>query len=805
MNLFLYQGNNYYNRKIIHANSNDEYITRGFRQIASVNSVAFIVNDGITTSQVINYDHNELGFGDYVIVYDDYNTIVSRWWVVKNTVVRNGQVMMQLLRDVISDWYDDIISAPSYIKKGAINSPNDPAIYNNEAMSFNQIKTWEKPIKDKTGTGWYVGYLAKNKPEDKPISITVPGTPVNKYDVYETESDYYYSRFKGNNAFKGDITDITHTLHLYDSSRYENIWVGWDDEGKPKTPPAEIGIFNWRAYETGALFRRNHPSGSRGLKANASDARFNDLWLNASQINNWSQMIINMGLANSQTSVNDLLNEDGKTISIAGSYYKVVVNTTSSTINVSPDNSSVYSTSVLSMTDNISWIDNSPNLIQGKFCEIYLTQNLYTISLEITEVQNLPVTIPTNRQQTVGAPYDVFAIPATPSYINSSNSRSNPELSFKLINAIIEQIASGSNAQLYDVQYLPYCPISDDYVNEYGSVQLKDLINSESVTSYTLIQLEGNINYWTYILYAENYEFRKKSVAAPITIPENVSEYKLANECDTYRLCSPNYNGQFEFSAAKNGGVDSWNIAFTCKPYSPYIRVSPNFSRLYGRNFEDARGLVCGGDFSLTQINDAWEQYELQNKNYQKIFDRQIHNIEVNNSVSRVNERFSAISGTVSGGVTGGIAGGMAGPYGAIAGAVIGTATSGIAGLTDISINERLRSEALDYAKDQYGYNLQNIRALPYSLTKVGAQNKDYKIWPFIEYYTCSDTEKQALMYKLEWNGYSIERIGTIDAFLYPDKETFIQGKLIRLDGIEAGSNITNVINIELQTGVYFT
>lgn len=803
MNLFLYQGNNYYNRKIIHANSNDEYINRSFRQIASVNSVAFIVNDGITTSQVINYDHNELGFGDYVIVYDDYNTITSRWWVVKNTVVRNGQVMMQLLRDVISDWYDDILKAPAYVKKGTITSVNDPAIFNNESMTFNQIKTWEKPIRDKTLCGWYVGYLAKRKETDAtPITVTVPGTPVNKSEVYATESDYYYSQFTGNNAMKGDITDIIHTLRLYDPSQQTNFMVGWDNDGNAKTPPVDIGFFNnWRNPQTGVVWKGAGPGNEyRGMPSVRSTAKYNELWLNAGQVNNWEQLVIDMGLASSAEQAEDIKKENGKTIKIGDVYYKVTVNTNTTSTIASPINASVYASAILNITNNLTWINNSPEVIQGKFSEIYITQNLYTVSLEETTAQSLTVTIPLNRQQTVGAPYDVFAIPAGASHINTGGEATHKDLSRKLINAIIAE----TTAELYDVQYLPYCPIGDEYVDSYGRVQLRDLVNNEDRTSYTIVRTESNPKYWTYIIYAENYEFNKESFLNTITVPESVSEYKLANECDIYRLCSPNYNGQFEFSAAKNGGVDSWNIAFTCKPYSPYIRVSPNFSRLYGRNFEDARGLVCGGDFSLTQINDAWENYELQNKNYQKIFDRQIHNMEVNNSVARVKERFSAITGTVTGGVTGGIAGGMAGPYGAIAGAIAGTAVSGMAGITDIAINDKLRAEALDYAKDQYGYNLQNIQALPYSLTKVGAQNKDYKVWPFVEYYTCTDTEKEALLNKIRWNGYTIERIGTFAEFI-PDTDTFIQGKIIRLDEIEAGSNITDVINIELQTGVYFT
>ena len=77
-------------------------------------------------------------------------------------------------------------------------------------------------------------------------------------------------------------------------------------------------------------------------------------------------------------------------------------------------------------------------------------------------------------------------------------------------------------------------------------------------------------------------------------------------------------------NAAKNGGVSFFNIDCTYKPYNPYIHVNPNFGRLYGGDFDDSRGLIVGGDFSLPQTTSAWESYQLSNKNFQASFDRQI-------------------------------------------------------------------------------------------------------------------------------------------------------------------------------------
>ena len=117
-----------------------------------------------------------------------------------------------------------------------------------------------------------------------------------------------------------------------------------------------------------------------------------------------------------------------------------------------------------------------------------------------------------------------------------------------------------------------------------------------------------------------------------------VENYKIENECDMYRLCSPNYTGVFEFNLAKNGGLDYIEVDCTYKPYNPYIKLNPNFKRLYGNDFNDQRGLICGGDFSLPQLSNSWANFQLNNKNYQLTFDREIQSMEISNRYQRVSD-----------------------------------------------------------------------------------------------------------------------------------------------------------------------
>jgi outer membrane lipoprotein SlyB len=262
-----------------------------------------------------------------------------------------------------------------------------------------------------------------------------------------------------------------------------------------------------------------------------------------------------------------------------------------------------------------------------------------------------------------------------------------------------------------------------------------------------------------------------------------------------YRLCSPNYNGVFEFNAAKNYGVSSFNVDITYKPYNPYIHLNPNFKGLYGQDFNDSRGLVVGGDFSLPQATSSWESYQLNNKNFQASFDRQIENMEVNNNIQMSQAVAQAALGTV-GGVLGGF---MAGGIG---GAVAGGAAAAAGGVLDVAMTKAAQVEALDYTKDQFGYSLGNIKAQATSLSKTSAIVYNNKLFPFLEYYTCTDEEKTALENKIKYNGMTVMRIGTIREFLKSER-TYIKGKLIRVENILEDFHYVNELANEFNKGVF--
>ena len=278
---------------------------------------------------------------------------------------------------------------------------------------------------------------------------------------------------------------------------------------------------------------------------------------------------------------------------------------------------------------------------------------------------------------------------------------------------------------------------------------------------------------------------------------------KIDSQTDLYRLVSPNYQGSFDFNVAKNGGTVNGFIAdCTYKPYTPYIKICPNFAWLYGTNFGDCRGLICGGDFSIGFLQDAWENFQLNNKNYQNIFNREIQNLDVNQSIQRTQQYVSGglniVRDTIAGGAGGGIATGS--PYGAIAGAAIGGIGSGIGYGVDMSLMEKGLQEQRQFSIDKFKMQLGNIQALPYTLTKVGAFNINSKVWPFLEYYTCSEQEKEDLRMKIQYEGMTVGLVDYLGNYM---DGGYVQADLIRNEAIIEDSHLLDDIYIELTKGVY--
>lgn len=837
MTLYLLKYNNYYNRTLKKFDTIDEYSSF---VVATFEGVNFNPNDGTQTEQVVNYNGD---MPDYLIAVDDTGTIDSRWYIIESQRTRAQQFKMTLFRDCIADFYDEIVNAPMYVEK-AFLAQSDPLIFNSEDMTFNQIKTSETPLKDETNSAWLVGYCTRDTIEtsisadikyNAPVDIALSN--INAYEYYT------YSNLAPNpQEFNGFPSKVIYNVYSKFRLPYDVndllLKISFNEDGAQTTGPFVYAPNGATTTDTGYTEAYVHynftgpanaPTGvaagcdwplgsfSTTYTGEYTDYRtfvkgFKDYYTPLKlQLPHYVQI-------KSQDETIRIENQHGKIIYDSSNdvYYQVSV--TKSTVKESEvmiPSGVMYNTFVNAMNGVAqAWVNEHPGkTVDNFFSEVWIgSPNTGSFSVRTTGVKysitltKLPdrgmsykVQFPDERYQLEDAPYDMFCMP----FSDDLDIYQGGVLRFKSSKSLAWQTFMSLASKykqagfIYDIQLLPYCPvrycIKSDGTFDIGS----NIVGTVTQTKNTVDTIVA------YIMFGSK-------ASDSFVIPYNISitDNKLQGQTDLWRLVSPNYSGQFEFNAAKNNGVEWMEVDYTYKPYTPYIHISPNFKNLYGQDFNDARGLICGGDYSLPSISSQWDTYELQNKNYQLAFDRQIQNMEIQNNYQKVQDIAHAITGTVTGGMSGAMAGSVAGgPGGAVAGGVVGILGSAIGGAIDVGMNEELRKEAIDFSKDQFGYSLGNIQALPYTLNKVSAFNANNKIFPFIEYYTCTDTEKKALINKIKYNGMTVGTIGTMSDYIgntYRDFDRqYIKCKLIRLEGIADDFHVVNTIAEELYKGVF--
>ena len=778
MDLHILNYNNYYNRIVKLDNDFSSFI------IYSLYNVNFNPNDGVTTFHDIGGISSYDGTGNYAIVDDGKN--VTRWFITEQRRTRGGMYRIHLRRDVIADFYDEIVNAPVYVERAMLRA-GDNFIFNSEGNVYNQELKRQDLIQDETGLAWVVGYVPRNAfqeetgitarifADDISADITVPS--IEAWAMYRYTQAPYVT---------GDIT---------------RIGVNID-----KT--SHTGTVRYRQYfnAAGALAggEELHPEASNGLLFNnaiqdtSPDALFSVLFggIESKWPSIYNDGAMYLGFSRDRNIITSL---EGATIrdNSTNVTYKIIVNT--ERVDMPRANISPVSSFALTILESLN--NRWPRL--GGYVPIFSgSPSAYTFNVDSVEIRDTIVleqiynevetTISPNRYHLLDSPYDMFCIPYGVLTIkeNGQSTYTSKNVAAEIAIAIGEQTGSGN---IYDVQLLPFCPV------RYAIDPAGGLDITGANASYVKDKDGNKISVVLWGL-SSTFTFSKQYF---ITGGENALDVKVKSETEFCRLVSPNYDGIFQFSPVKNGGVTSLKINCSYKPFTPFIQVKPNFGRLYGINPEkDARGLICGGDFSLPQVTNAWANYELSNKNYLNIFNRQIENMEISNAIQREQQIWGAASGSVSGASAGAISGAMLGGVpGAIAGGIVGGAASVIGGVRDYQLSEQLRGEQISFATDMFRLNNQNIQALPNSLAKVGALNYANKIFPFLEYYSATEEEINALKDKIVYNSMTVGRIGYLRQYIGAER-SYIKARLIRLE-IADDSHIVSAIAEELMRGIY--
>ena len=819
VNLYFLQYNNYFNRQTKpHKTTTSWFLPY---QIGSTVGVQlFNYGDGVDTTQVVNTTGwtNENRVPDYCVVEDQTDGSRQYWYVTEWKYLRKGQYEATLKRDVLSENYDIITTAPMLIKKGTVASSNDPAMFNSEGQAYNQIKSDEIPLYDATGCPWIVGYVPLNAFEaDKEISKNIYVEPSFTYNTLEDfRSDFPYDADMSQNDRviirrydRYPIYNIRANIRYSISGAVCAANVSFNSVGvltyDINATKERVNIISWDVYGgvgVNGFYSEKGTTLSDSFSTFRSDKGYTMTTTEASKLVR--------DIVNSYTSAtlrqidNSIYNvypqNEAADATLKSILYKSVKIGTK-TYTIFPSNKLIWKERVVpaatfqllstNLKDNILVNKNNNN-------SYIVTLKYYEAGYKLVEsTQTIKTTMPSKHKiiQLRKDPYAMFCIPYGEVKLRKDGVDQLTTVKDAALIATGISTSAGDKTVL-DVQLLPYCPIREIVVDdEKGVVDYSPLTRAAQVQD---IKNEADV------VISKMFWCTDNSFSFQIPLHIEVDDYKIENETTTYRLCSPNYNGLFEFNLAKNGGLDWIEVNCSYKPQTPYIQLNPNFKKLYGQNatsglsagdYNDQRGLTCGGDFSLPSVSDAWANYQLNNKNYQNIFDREIQSMEMSNKYQRVSDWMNLAASAAKTGIA----------IGSLSHPVVGVVAAGINLATGIASNimsDKLRDEQISLKKDLFNYNLQNIQALPQSVSKTAAFNINSKYVPFLEKYTCTEEEKNALRDKLKWQGMTVMRTGQIQDYVWAD-DTYIEAMPLRLTGLSEDTHTAQAIAQELNMGTY--
>lgn len=815
MTLILLKYKNYFNREAKREDSIQAYMDNSNGYLI-VDDYDFNPADGVDTKVTIGGEGYDFIESNYILVCDG-DTIVSRWYIMDADRTRYGQYKLNLHRDVIVDYLDTFMNEDMYVEKATVRDES-PLIFNDEGVQFNKIKQKEYLLKDNTDVAWICGYIARKEfggsgdptgtvaitAETIP-DFTIEG-PISSFDfsngqkVYSMESNQMYIPVE----MTGTTVNTTITLYPGKTTGH-NIACNFVDTKKDYTYYGIrlpnllnqgyyasfqdhirdfIAKLNEGIYPSYAIDARNYSHYQDRIDEDAFEllSTYKDRYVQASD-----------GLFK-VTYSEEIIDDDGEIIDRApGSHY--TYNTIKNAVISSSGSVSDYGAGIIKY-----------KIVKRTVSIVQVNSGTYDISIPG----------PDSRYQLKDAPYDMFCIPCPIDKekvtVKSTGTESFAEITMTRGQAITfaQGIAEQLGTFIYDIQLLPFCPLSVNVDNH----KVIDIV-ADSAYRYTMITqtVSGQTENKGVIIWslASNGHIEYLFTSEHMYKIFKIDNLKISNQTDKIRLCSGSYNSAFEMIPARNVlegedvGIWQFSADFTYIPYNSYIHVYPYFSRLYGDNFEDCRGLVDQNDKSISYLSDAWAQYQINNKTYLNSFDRDIQNMDTQRKYSRIQDIASAFSGTVQGAAQGALLS-AGSPAGAIAGAV----GSAAAAAADYYVNEKLFEESKSYARDKFEYSLENVRALPQTISKMTSYTKNNKVFPVVEMYSCTDEEKYLLAQKIRNEGMTVNAIGTIAYYLQNSwsyagvsDRGFIRGRFYKLN-VDDDFHLTSAIEKEMEKGIYF-
>lgn len=818
--VYFYKFNNYYNRIIKRYDTIAKY-TANATLLGSQANCNFVHGDGVNSEFYWNKGVNDTDTPDYVVV-DDYKGNISRWFVTNSFKTRDRQDKLTLRRDLIADFYSDIVEySPCLIRKGYVPQ-NNPLIFNDEGVQYNKVKTDEILIKDESNCSYIVGFISNKTDAQAEINGTIKEL---NYDYsYDSLNDFPLKNYvEGAGNTHSEVATT-----IYNNSPSTRIYYSLKFNGRSESGNSrqdmeiiwrEIGIGKPSYYtptyssEQGGTYYESGSTNINVILNCETSISYQSSTLEFTYIHNHyvSTLYSKISGMSSQyaenifdveaSTYNELTQFNNKKIKIGNVIYNVSLTRTNTRSSVAIYNQ--YNPTIRTAFENIINYINTNKPTQSEMSSGSYTMSYYNSAnryqpsdlkvmteledyyLVLTEASsNIKTSLdsPSNRTHLSSQPFDMFMLinESGISYkVGATSYTSNHEVNINMAQAICQ--VSGAGA--YDVQIVPFNPmratiLADGSLNFYG-YDVKEIKKADdTVIGHYVMCNSADLHF----------NLNKNELKF------NPTNYKKDYNLKQYRLCSPNQETMFEFSPSMNGGINTWEISCNYRPYASYIKVQPTWNSLYGSPMyngkTDFRGLVYNSALCVTQLSDAWANYVSNNKNFQQLFDNQINTLTKQNEI-----QLNAMEETLG--------------LRSFTGMPIGSILRVIGGNKDIEMTRELNNIAISKMETDFKYQMDNVKSMPHTIKKLTNINEDTRIFPFIEIYSATPTEEQSFDFKMKYTGYTIMTTGKIIDYCEPNEETFVQADLIRLDLSRseetADNHIASEIALELSKGIYIT
>lgn len=816
-------------------------------------TINFNPNDGANTSLVLMYKDNVLAAPinlepDYAIVCDNSDKIESRWYVTNSSRISDSKFRIVLKRDIASDYKSEIMNSVAFVKRGWVNSSN-PLIFNSENGNYSQILRERVDLKDKSGKGGYVAFLAPN------FISELSKTP-EKLDV-GLSSDKLNPEIVFGTASQGEEGNYKYCWGMAEGSTQKNVVVRCNTNfGLPVEDPVEANNYisfsigpasdnvkyvketiNFQIYGNGNVYaeriaegiQKDRPTfrydGMNGssqpvpeslpqsmlyVLASSIQTEFKSLWTGFDIDDFIYSEVPNSGDVNSMLFLPPRLEKIARADVVK--YFNLTYQnvTTKPTTNLT-DAKGEFKTKIEELVHKASTHKtmspsgelplNVPILVPytgftGPQKKSQVRYSYYLGTFQWKRLTTSVLKLPDTANLINDSPYYIMCIPEQGTKIKCGDKEWTQN-----INAyqIYTQLQIDFNTFVYDVQRVPYLPLVSEYFEN-------DVLNLPDIKQVGLAEAEGKIEAGVYFCGSDKFWFdldiNSETLKGLTSLSDTAT--KVQSETTLLRLCSMDGSSSININGAKNLGLSKLRVNCRYAPYQSYISLQPQWSEFYGAEIglKDTRGLNIVSSNTVTRTSEAWRDYILQNQNYQAIFDRQIQSMDAQFNIQADKAVRDMIFGLANTGISAATSeSGGAAALASIHG-VMNLLQQGFAYDDMVSSYKERKNLSVDMFNLQNG----NIKARADTLSKVNAMSPIYNTWPYIEIYTTTPEEKTALTtYITEFSMNIGAMTSQLSAYVTnnPNTRKFIQADIIRMSG-KMDSHLAEEIRSLISEGVYY-